>query len=377
MHDGDFEDIRPYRDHEFKKVAHRIAGHPWILSGLRKLMLPNTPAIFTKPVDLFLEQAIRFKLAPIKTIDDFHTRIIRKTVLVWAVDRTTAGVTFSGEENIFRDRSILYMTNHRDIVLDSSFLCMILMDLKMRTPEIAFGSNLLLNELTSDLIRINKSFLVKRNLPIREQITEALKLSRYIYYTLGKNNSIWLAQREGRAKDGNDRTNPSVIKMLYLSQRKGGMEFSDFINHLNLMPVAISYEYDPCDEMKAYELWKVQRDGVYQKRAKEDLVSIIKGMKGWKGRIHYAFAPVLKGEWRDAQHVAEAIDAAIHREYKLWPTNYIAYDQLAEKPRYCDHYSKEEQDAFLSRFSTLSEQVKRVALETYARPVINHENVSD
>ena len=377
MHDGDFEDIRPYRDYEFKKVAGRIAGHQWILSGLRKLALPNTPSFLYKPVEFFLKMAIKIRLAPIKTIDDFHVKIIRKTVLVWAVDKTTGGVTYSGEENILRDNSTLYMTNHRDIVLDSSFLCMLLMDLKMRTPEIAFGSNLLLNELTSDLIRINKSFLVKRDLPIREQIRESFKLSRYVFYTLGMGNSIWLAQREGRAKNGDDRTNPSVIKMLYLSQRKGGMGFSEFINRINIMPVAISYEFDPCDEMKAYELWKIRKDGEYQKRSKEDLVSIVKGMKGWKGRIHYSFTPVLRGEWRDAQQVAEAIDTAIHREYRLWPSNYIAYDQLKEKSVYMNHYTEEEKNTFLARFSSLSEPVRRVALESYARPVINHEAAAE
>ena len=125
--------------------------------------------------------------------------------------------------------------------------------------------------------------------------------------------------------------------------------------------------------MKAHELWKIKKYGVYQKRAKEDLVSIVKGIRGWKGRIHYSFTPVLRGEWADAQQVAEAVDAAIHRAYRLWPSNYIAYDQLQGESKYGDRYNEDQKEAFLSRCSALPEEIRKVAWEGYARPVINHE----
>ncbi len=373
MQDSDFEDIRPYRDHEFKRVIKRIISHKWILRGVRKYACPRCPVIIYPFIHMIIRLWLKCKLAPIKTIDDFHTEIIRKTVLQWVEDKTTSSVTWSGEEHITRDKSILYITNHRDIVLDSSFLCMILMDLKLKTPEIAFGDNLLMNQLTSDLIRINKSFIVKRNLPLREQIVESIKLSRYILYTLRNGHSIWLAQREGRAKNGDDRSNPSIIKMLYLSQRKRGMSFSDFINTINIMPVAVSYQLDPCDSMKARELWKLKTEGVYKKKSKEDLMSIVRGIRDWKDGVHYAFNPILKGEWKDAQHVAETIDRGIHGSYHLWPENYIAFDEIHASSEYRKEYTAEKKSRFLKRFAHMNSGMLKISLEIYAKPVENRE----
>ena len=374
MQDSDFEDIRPYRDYEFKKVFKRIISDKWILRGVRKYVCPRCPVIIYPFVHTVIRLWLMVKLAPVKTIDDFHTEIIRKTVLLWAEDNTTSGVTWSGEEHINRDKSILYITNHRDIVMDSSFLSMILMDLKLKTPEIAFGDNLLMNQLTSDLIRINKGFIVKRNLPIRERIVESVKLSRYILYTLRNGHAIWLAQREGRAKDGDDRSNPSIIKMLYLSQRKGGMSFSDYINSINIIPVAISYQLDPCDSMKARELWKLKTEGVYKKKPKEDLMSIVRGIRDWKDGVHYSFNPILKGEWKDAQHVAEAIDRDIHGSYHLWPENYIASDEIHACSEYRKEYTEEEKMAFLRRFAHMNPEMRKISLEIYAKPVENRES---
>jgi len=377
MQVSEFDDIRPYRDDEFRKVVRRIISRRWIIKALRKYAWPRCPLILRPPVHWILRLWLKFKLLPIRTIDDFHFKIMRPYILEWTESGTTSGVSAAGTEHIPRDRSVLYVTNHRDIVLDSAFLCMILMDLGLRTQEIAFGSNLMINALTTDLIRINKSFIVKRNLSVREQIKESIKLSRYIEYTLGLGNSVWLAQREGRAKDGDDRTNPSIIKMLYLSQRKGGKPFSDFINGLRIIPVSISYEFDPCDYMKAREIYSLRTKGTYQKREKEDLLSIVKGISGFKGRIQYTFNPHLSGEWQDAQDVSSFIDKQIHASYKMWPSNYIAYDTLYSVEKYKNCYTQEDKDVFLRRFRTLSPGLRDIALEIYARPVKNKEDIGE
>jgi len=372
--DKEFEDIRPYRDHEIRQVLDRIRKHPWIISALRRFVWPRCPNFIVTPFEALIRFYLRLKLYQIHNVDDFHRNFMKKTVLEWIAERTMKELTASRLEDIDPKDRYIFITNHRDIVLDSAFLCYFLMEKGMKTPEIAFGDNLLINEFVSDLIRINKSFLVKRNLPVREQMHESLRLSRYIWYRLNMGSSIWIAQKGGRAKEGDDRTNPSLIKMLYLAQRKSGMSFSDSINALKIIPVAISYEYDPCDQMKAKEVYKSRTQIKYEKRHREDLISILKGINEYKGRVHYSFGyPPLHGNWEDAKHVASEIDRFIHANYRLWPTNYMAYDMFFGTNKYKEHYTEEEVKVFLKRFEKLPEEIKKVAIEIYAKPVINRE----
>ncbi|MEW5818331.1 MAG: 1-acyl-sn-glycerol-3-phosphate acyltransferase, partial [Spirochaetota bacterium] len=316
---------------------------------------------------------LKIRLLRIKTIDDLQRKIIKGKVLEWVVDKTTSGLTFSGFENIVPGRAHLFITNHRDIVLDPAFICYVLIDECMKAPEIAIGDNLLVNDLVSDLIRVNKCFIVKRNLPVRERLKASLELSEYIWYTLSRGISVWIAQRSGRAKDGDDRTNPSIIKMLYMSQRKGGLEFSDFINACHVIPVAVSYELDPCDKLKARELSKKQINGTYEKRKNEDLLSMVKGIKGHKARVHVSFGTELNSRWKSVREVVEAIDRAIHKLYRLWPSNYIAYDVLTKSNKFTHHYTEEDANTFLRRFRFLPDNLRNIVMEIYSRPVMNKE----
>ena len=309
----------------------------------------------------------------IHSVDQFHRRFFRKTVLNAIKSRTISELTYSNFNYIDRTRGGLFITNHRDIIIDSAFLAYGLMKINMKTPEIAFGDNLLINPFVSDLIRINKGFLVRRNLAAKEQILESLKLSKYICYTLANHRSIWLAQKGGRAKDGNDRTNPTIIKMIYLSQVKGGKGFSEYINECRIVPTAISYEYDPCDVLKARETYKRRSTGSYKKSSREDLISILKGINEPKGRIHYAFCPQLSGTWEGPQQVAEEIDRSIIFHYHLWPNNYIAYDLFNKTEKYAARYTVEEREHFVRRFEKLKSGEIETALELYARPLLNKE----
>jgi 1-acyl-sn-glycerol-3-phosphate acyltransferase len=246
----------------------------------------------------------------------------------------------------------------------------------LNIAEIAFGDNLLKNDFVSDLIRINRGFIVKRDLPIREQVKELYHLSRYIHQTTGAGNSVWIAQREGRAKDGNDETNPAIMKMLYLAYREKGFSFEDFQKKVKIVPVAISYELDPCDRMKAWELYRRNKRGEHKKRKNEDLVSMFAGLTGYKGRVHFAFAPPLREDFASEKDVAAAIDRDIFRLYRQWPSNYIAYDTVTQTARFRDKYSVKEMVKFVKRFKGLSEPVRSLAYSIYANSVKNQVRVS-
>lgn len=369
----EFEDIRPYNDSEYREIIRRLAENDYLKEFLLKLRWANCPEPLIKPAMFFIENFLKRKFGKYKTIAEFQKEFSVGRVVKWIVDSTINGVTFSGEENIKKDEAYLYISNHRDIVLDAALINHFLVINGFPTTQIAFGDNLLINEFVADLIRINKSFIVKRNLPLREQITASTQLSKYINYTLNQGESIWIAQKEGRSKDGSDQTNPAVIKMFYLSKRKSGVVFSDFINNCKIIPVSISYELDPCDTLKGWEIHRKETRKDFKKTKTMDLLSIWTGMKGKKGRVHLHFGNPLSGEFNNDKAVAESLDKAIHSGYMLWPSNYISYDVVHKNKKYIDKYSQQEKEAFLNRFSKLSEPVLEKVLNMYAKPVTNQE----
>ncbi|MBN2508708.1 MAG: 1-acyl-sn-glycerol-3-phosphate acyltransferase [Spirochaetales bacterium] len=368
-----FKEIRPYRDEEIPEIMRRMADHPWILNGISQLSFKRLPRFMGPVLKTILRYRVKRKLTSIRTVEEFQRDIIVKEVLERIKAKTLTGLSCSGLENIEHNSAYVYISNHRDITLDSAFLNYFLYEKGFGISEIAFGDNLLINDLVSDLIRVNRAFIVKRNLPIREQIKASIELSAYIWDTLQHKRSIWIAQREGRAKDGDDRTNPAILKMMYLSQRKSGVSFSDFINTCRIVPVSISYEFDPCDRMKAWELYRKEVKGGHQKGRFEDLVSMYAGITGFKGRLHYSFCKPLSGVFDNEKAAAEALDKAVHTSYRLWPSNYIGYDHYHGTGKYAGQYTKEDEDFFIRRFRRLPEAVRRIAYRCYGRPVENME----
>lgn len=370
---AEFDDIRPYNDDEYKTITKRLAKNKYLQSFLRTLKWPNCPKFLEMPAGKLVELFVRREMGKVNTIAAFQRDLIVNRLVQWVVDKTTEGVTFSGLENIKKDQSYMYISNHRDIVLDAALINYVIVKEDYSTTQIAFGDNLLINEFVSDLIRINKSFIVKRNLPLREQLQASITLSKYINHTLEEGESIWIAQREGRSKDGADQTNPAVIKMLFLSQRKSGVEFSDFINKCRIVPVSISYELDPCDTLKGWEIHRKETRAVFEKTKNMDLVSMWTGMRGFKGRVHIHFGKPLKDSFKDDKDVAQILDREIHRGYKLWPNNYIAYDELNKTGKYAERYTEEQRKAFLKRYRRLGEPVLLRVMKMYSRPVHNQE----
>lgn len=368
---SEFDDIRPYSDEELPAVMERISRNKWLVSGARNVFWPRCPRLLKPFVDMAVRGVVRQRLLSMRTIDEFQRKIILGEVLERIIQKTTDGLTISGTDKLSRDKAYIYISNHRDITLDSAFLNYALDAAGLSIAEIAFGDNLLVNDFVADLIRINRGIIVKRNLPVREQVRALHHLSRYIWHTTHNGNSVWIAQREGRAKDGNDETNPAIIKMLYLCRRELGESFRDFMKQVNIVPVVISYELDPCDRMKAWELYRKHKKGSHKKRKNEDLVSIFAGLTGYKGRVHFAFAEPLAGEFADEKEVAAAVDRDIFMLYRQWPSNYIAYDTVTQSTRFRDKYSVKEMIRFLKRFRGLSEPVKSLAYSIYANSVKN------
>ncbi len=376
MEERNFDDIRPYTDDEVPGIIARLRRNKWLTSNLRMLAWRDCPHFLTRIVDYFVGVYLRRHLKGISTVSEFQHNIVLSKLMPIVVKNTIEALSTSGMEKLDHNKAYLYITNHRDIVLDSALLNDVLTKDGFPTTQIAFGDNLLINETVSDLIRINKSFIVKRNLPMREQIKATINLSHYIFHALKLGDSVWLAQREGRAKDGDDRTNASILKMLNISQRKGGMKFNEFIRFCNIVPVAISYEYDPCDKLKGWELHRKKKHGSHVKGKTEDLVSMFAGIKGSKGRVHVGFGEPLGGDIKNEKTAAAAIDQSIHTNYRLWPNNYIAYDYINSSEKYKDRYTSAESELFLRRYKHLSEEVRKETLLSYANPVVNNENVS-
>ena len=281
---------------------------------------------------------------------------------------TTSGITMSGVQNYAGDTPYTVITNHRDIVLDVSFLNLCFLHAGEPTTEVAIGDNLLIYDWIDDLVRLNKSFIVRRNLKMKQAFEAAKHLSAYIHFALrDKRQSIWIAQREGRTKDSNDVTQESLIKMLALS---GGNSLRENIEAVNLLPTSISYEYDPNDYLKAREFLLKRRDPNFKKSQRDDLFSMETGLTGYKGHVHYevgeCITPTLQALPKDIsnaeflQVVCNLIDNAIHSGYKIYPINYISYDIAENCSTFEDKYTDAERDSVLKY---IENQIAKVDVE--------------
>ena len=369
----DFEDIRPYFDEEINPALRRIIAVPE----------------FEKILDfLFPEKdkgQIIKDLSQTYSALDFQKRFMHPLVNS-IVDKTSEGLTTSGFDKLSAGTPYLFLANHRDIVLDSAILQVILLDFEHETSEITFGSNLMTNQFIIDLGKVNRMFKVYRGGNRMELFRNSQLLSAYLRYTITqKHTSVWIAQRNGRTKDGIDKTETGLLKMFNIS---GSADFYESFSELNILPLAISYEYEPCCAFKVRELTSVLKDIPYQKEPHEDLMSIITGITQPKGRIHLAAcAPVnqLLHETGELQSMndkinklAALIDSSIYSNFRLWPNNYIAFDLLNHSQRFTRHYSPVELEEFksymkkeLSAFSGDITLQKELLLKIYANPVIN------
>ncbi|HBO35532.1 MAG: glycerol acyltransferase [Sphaerochaeta sp.] len=364
-----YKDIAPYRGQDVRDAITRILENK---DAIYKILASLGPAETAEQQKKLAQSAayIAGILEKVETYDDFQRHIAAGIFLPAIIQKSMHAFTYSGTEHTKKDTSYLFMSNHRDIVLDCALIDMALLQGDRMLCEMAIGDNLLTNQFITDLFKLNGGVTVKRTLPMREKYLESIRLSSYFVELITEENkSIWVAQKSGRAKDGLDVTTPAIIKMLHLSQKSKGRRFSDVVNSCRIVPVAVSYEYDPCDLLKAGEEVARIKSGEHTKKRYEDLISISRGMKGYKGNVHIAFGKPLQGDFENSDQVARLIDRQIHQLYKLWPTNLFAYDYLEGTDMFAPSYQDFDSEAFLYRFKGAREDVRLYALNAYANPV--------
>lgn len=368
-----FEMLRPYYDSETEEVMKRIA----VDATYHKAMAYLWPGISR-------EEAIKKALAT-KSPYEFQTGYMHHAI--WTIVNTTSkGLSYSGLDRLDKSKSYLFIANHRDILLDSAILQIILDKEGFETTEITFGSNLMEQGFITDFGKMNRMFMVKREGNVKELYDISRQLSAYLRHTiLDKKVSVWIAQRNGRTKDGNDLTQTGLLKMLNMS---GGKDFKKNFSELNIVPLSISFEYEPCDALKVQESYLSSLHSKYVKAPGEDLNSILTGIQQPKGKIHLAFGTPIQEELEEMSTAANenekirllamAIDKQIHHDYKLHGVNHIAYDLLHQTNVFDAAYTQEEKANFLAyidmhiaKLNGEPEVLKQLFFKLYANPVVN------
>lgn len=362
-----YRDIRPYNDNEVAGILNKLLHNDEFINAITGYQFPKmAPKLgwLLKPV---VRIVLAGKISDIETVKGFQDLVAG--YMKKMIARTTTRLTCSGIDKLDKDESYLFISNHRDIAMDPAFVNWVCYQYGMDTVRIAIGDNLLRKPSVSDLMRLNKSFIVNRSATGRELMKEITLLSSYINHSIQAGNSIWLAQREGRAKDGNDATEPAILKMLHMAHRKE-YSFADQIKRLNIVPVSISYEYDPCDALKANELYSIEVEGSYEKTQYEDIASIVKGITGSKGHVHVAFGNVIKTEFDSADTLAQEIDRQIISNYYLHSSNLIAAGIDA------DSINSAARSGFEARIEQVTEGAQDILRQMYANPVLNQKQLS-
>ena len=379
----EYDSIRPYLDEEVPTVVAQLANQPELRHVLSALLSEEETT------------ALIQQLKGIHSVDDFKQRISYPLVVQLA-KRTTFSVSLSGASRLGGDLPTTFITNHRDIILDSAFLNLVMRERNYLMPRIAIGDNLFGRPWIEAVVKLNDSFVVRRSLPIRQMLLAAQSLSAFIDQSIQQDHkSVWIAQREGRAKDNSDKTQPSVLKMIASSQSNDPLTQ---LMRVNIAPTTISYEYDPCDILKACELlWRKHHpEEQYVKDPEEDLINMKTGLLGYKGRVHFAIGkrlnelitPELEAELRALPkqqlypRLAELIDTELHSNYRFYPINYIAYDLLhPHKAHPKELYSEtdkekalryiEEQIAKAPTDAYSADELRTQLLQMYAQPLCN------
>ncbi|MBR4735674.1 MAG: 1-acyl-sn-glycerol-3-phosphate acyltransferase [Bacteroidales bacterium] len=377
----EFMDIAPFSDEEASAALTRLSNHPntkWI----SKKIFPDQP-------ETLLGEILR----SIHTVDEFQSIVMSKAIQ-WVIDQSVNEFTYDGLENLLAIKGkYLAMSNHRDIILDPAFLQLILLKNGLPDTQICVGDNLLKQKSVELLIRSNRMIKVIRGISARELYLSSQLLSRYIREVITSGtSSVWIAQRQGRTKDGIDTTEQGLLKMFDMS---GTKDFTENFKELNIIPISISYEYEPCDILKAREIL-ISRTQKYVKSETEDLESIIQGIMQKKGNVHIQFGkPLTEDEIEEAslcdkndryQKIRHAMDCRIIEGYKLWKTNYMAFDIVNGGGKYASEYTPQDLEAFKGYIEALlgkveptldKDELRDILLHIYSNPVLSKENLTD
>lgn len=360
-----FFDIQPYKDEDVPAALERIINDDEFINAIIKYKYPVLSQCCGMLLRFIVKKHLRKKKwSNIKTIRDVQLHVADYMQLILA--NSSEGLSYSGIDKLDKTKSYLFVSNHRDIAMDPALVNWCLYQSGFETVHIAIGDNLLKKPCATELMKLNKSFIVKRSAKApREMLAAFGQLSSYIKHLQDEHHSIWIAQKEGRAKDGNDKTDPAILKMFYMEGRKRKENFAEYIAKLHIVPVAISYENDPLDLIKAKEIYQKETDGSYVKTEFEDIDNIMKGIVGNKRKIHIAFGDVIDDSFATPNELAAEIDRQIYQNYHLFPINYIAAGEENES------VTEEEKTQFKNKLMQLSDEMANIVTKMYARPVFN------
>jgi 1-acyl-sn-glycerol-3-phosphate acyltransferase len=367
-----FDTIRPFYDAEINDAIQSTVNHP-MMKALMNFTFPE------------LEDTVwKDQLRKTHSIRDFQCNFIYHSIQK-VLEKSAESLTTSGFDKLEKNTAYLFISNHRDIILDTSLLNSCLFDHGLVMTASAIGDNLVKKAFLHTLAKLNRNFLVQRGLSPRELLQSSKLMSEYMgQLLLRENRSVWIAQREGRTKDGNDATHPGVLKMLAMGA--DDKDLMAYFKKIKIVPVSISYEYDPTDALKMPQLMAEANNEVYVKEENEDFKTLLSGVIGQKKRIHIHVGDVIESELdlisaeldnsnKQIQAVAQAIDDAILSSYRLWPTNYIAYDILNNSTTYAQQYTENEKSLFERRLEMRIDASNTIALQgflaMYANPVVN------
>ena len=375
---AEFDDIRPYSPEELPQVFEELLADPSFQAVLTNVI----PGI---PIEMLAAQ-----LHQCKTNLDVQKTFFY-SLLHGIIDKHSDGFDMDTSSLDDKNRNYTFISNHRDIVLDPGFLSVGLIDNNFPTTvEIAIGDNLLIYPWIKKLVRVNKSFIVQRALSMRQMLESSTRMSRYIHFAVTeKKENVWIAQREGRAKDSNDRTQDSVLKMLAMA---GEGNIIDRLKELNIVPTSLSYEYDPCDYLKAQEMQQKRDIEGFKKSQQDDLNNMQTGIFGYKGKVHFQTGPCINDELEALRglpktevfsKISELIDLHIHRNYRIYPGNYVACDLLEGKDTFAGQYTEEDKVRFETYLQKKLDMIqlpdkdeaflRRCMLTMYANPELNHQ----
>lgn len=377
MTEDKFKSIRPYHDNEIRAVLDNLIENPEFVGSIASFYAPKLARVVPGIMRGVAQRKLRAQLQNVHNVTSMQDIIA--VYMDKMIEDTTTSLSHSGMENLQEGRSYLFISNHRDITMDPAFVNYMLYHAGYETLQIAIGDNLLKKPFVSDLMRLNKSFIVKRSLKGRELLQALILLSEYIHHCILNNHNVWIAQREGRAKDGIDKTDPALLKMLAIGQR--ALPLGESLAQLHIVPVAISYEYDACDVLKAEELYQIEKTGSFTKTDKSDIQSIVTGMIGFKGKVHVAFGKELRISTDNPDEIAASIDEQILQNYQLHDINFLALERLRRdgmvslrelhKDLELHQVSDASRKMFEKRLKLVDPKLHKHYLLSYANPVIS------
>lgn len=380
----DFRSIAPYEGQDFEDAISRLRQYPQLLNNFTDIISRHN-RIVNKWKSFHAKSLLAHLLTQVHSYTDFQEYITCDLFLSMIESSSIDEFSFGGVENLCMPdddqvpggRPHIFISNHRDIVLDTALLDLALFRNGRQMCEMVIGDNLLVNQFATDMFKVNGAVTIRRSLSSASDLrNETLSVSRYLKYAIEtKKKSIWIAQKSGRSKDGVDNTSAAILKMLYLAYREEGLSFQQFLEKASIVPVSISYQYDPCDVTKSQEeIRKLKAEGVYNvytKKKYADVLDLIRGLRLPKGNVHIQVGAPLDPSLADARTAVREMDRQIHLNYKLHDTNYFAYDYINGTTDYASKYANMNTKAFVKHYRHLKPEVRDMVYKGYANPVIS------